>query len=58
MKLFADDTKVLKKKTCLDDQIKLQNAFDAMNEQTNKWLLKFNGCKLMYIVKNNRHNTY
>ena len=40
--LFADDTKVLRKVTSLEDAVILQNDLEALERWSDKWLLEFN----------------
>ena len=40
--LFADDTKIFKQVSSIDDSVALQNDIDALNRWSDKWLLKFN----------------
>ena len=49
--LFADDTKVLRKITCDQDSIKLQQDLDELQSWSDKWLLKFHPdkCKVLTV---------
>ncbi len=51
--LFADDTKIFKAIKDKEDQKKLQKDLDALNEWSEKWLLKFHPgkCKHMHVGK-------
>ena len=40
--LFADDTKIFNKVSSFEDAAKLQNDIHALNEWSDKWLLRFN----------------
>ncbi len=51
--LFADDTKIFKVIKGKEDQKRLQEDLDALNEWSEKWLLKFHPgkCKHMHVGK-------
>ena len=55
MNIFADDTKAFNKAEKSSDQVKLQNAIDAMVQWTKVWLLEFNKlkCKVLHAGKSN-----
>ena len=51
--MFADDTKVFKMITSLNDQHTLQNDLDYLTSWSSKWLLRFHPdkCNLMHVGK-------
>ncbi|MFZ2538708.1 MAG: reverse transcriptase family protein [Oscillospiraceae bacterium] len=52
--LFADDAKLYKHVTVLDDNNKLQTSLNALQEWSDKWLLKLNinKCKIISFGRN------
>jgi hypothetical protein len=48
--LFADDTKVYKRITCVDDSNGLQSDLMALQEWTDKWLIKFHPDKCVVLT--------
>ena len=55
--LFADDTKILRSIKCRDDAIELQSDITALEEWSNKWLLKFNPKKCHVLSLGKIENT-
>ena len=55
MQTVADDMKAFDKAEKSSDQVKLQNAIDAMVQWTEIWLLEFNKleCKVLHAGKTN-----
>lgn len=53
MYLFADDTKIYRKITNVQDALKFQEDINRMEEWSNKWLLRFHPdkCKVMTVGK-------
>ena len=49
--MFADDTKLWTTVQKVDDQAKLQNNLDSLEDWSKTWLLKFNysKCKVMHV---------
>ena len=51
IRLFADDAKIWKEISCLDDQQELQADLDRLRKWSDEWLLEFNPvkCNVMHI---------
>ena len=51
IQMFADDTKLWTTVQKVDDQAKLQNDLDSLEDWSKTWLLKFNSskCKVMHV---------
>ena len=51
IRLFADDAKIWKEISCLEDQQELQADLDRLREWSDEWLLEFNPakCNVMHI---------
>ena len=49
--MFADDTKILTKISCINDAAALQKDLDSLSTWSAEWQLKFNPdkCKVMHI---------
>ena len=60
MNIFADDTKAFNKAESREDQLKMQEAIDAMVQWTKIWLLEFNKlkCKVLHAGKSNPKYEY
>ena len=60
MNIFADDTKAFNKAESREDQLKMQEAIDAMVQWTKIWLLEFNKlkCKVLHTGKSNPKYEY
>ncbi len=56
LKLFADDAKLYKTITCINDNIHLQTELDALGAWTSDWLLKFNPAKCSVLRINPKHD--
>ena len=59
-KLFADDTKLYREVSDVDDMAQLQNDVDSLELWAEKWQLPFNKskCSLMHLGSSNQHFTY
>ena len=55
--LFADDTKILRSIRTKDDAVALQSDIDALEEWSNKWLLRFNPKKCHVLSLGKIENT-
>jgi len=58
---FADDAKLFKHVICDEDHKALQLGLNALQDWSNKWLLKFNilKCKTVFFGRNiNKNYTY
>ena len=51
MKMFADDTKLLKAVSSVSDSQAIQRDLDSLSAWSDKWLLRFNPtkCKVMHV---------
>ena len=60
IKIFADDTKLFRAITSIEDNEKLQEDLNALNEWSRKWQLGFNTskCKTLHYGTNNKQFTY
>ena len=58
--IFADDTKVYQSITSHNDCCKLQETIHALNDWSDKWLIKFNinKCKVLHLGHNNPQFNY
>jgi len=54
IRLFADDTKILKKVTVLEDAVGPQQDLERLENWSDTWLLRFNAekCKVMHVEHN------
>ena len=54
IRLFADDTKILKKVTVLEDAVGPQQDLERLENWSDTWLLRFNAekCKVMHVGHN------
>jgi hypothetical protein len=59
IKLYADDSKIMRIITSEQDTIDLQNDIDAAAEWSHKWLLPFNieKCKVMHVGRPGNRST-
>ena len=58
--LLADDAKIFRNVSSLEDCIKLQNDLDKLTEWSARWQLPFNieKCKSLHIGNNNSRHRY
>jgi hypothetical protein len=60
MRMYADDTKLMRRATTMLDRERLQEDIDKCVEWARTWLMKFNvdKCKVMHVGRNNKKSTH